>query len=175
VKKNSTLLLITTTLLLSISSYAKCVNKDPDVCKPKEPRTSSSGGIRKMIVPHGHSGHEMQHGFIISQDDSFFSHLVATGHHSHQLDFSGNLIIQDDVEKKFFSERKKLNTTEKKSYFLFQAQKLNLPHTEDGQVLEGHIVESPVGDYTPQNIIVRDAKIKVKKVQMNLINPFFIE
>jgi hypothetical protein len=119
--------------------------------------------------------HEMQHGFIISEDDAYFSHLVATKHHSHQLSFSGELTIQDSVEEKLFKERKRLNLIDKKSYFLFQAQKLNLPLTSDGQILVGHIIESPIGDYTPQNIIVGEAKIKVDKVRINVINPFFTE
>ncbi|HXH75353.1 MAG TPA: hypothetical protein VNJ08_10335 [Bacteriovoracaceae bacterium] len=170
------LFLITTALSLSISSYAKCVNKDPDVCKRKEPTIlSSGGGVRKMMGMQGHISHEMQHGFIISDDESFFSHLVATGHHSHQLDLSGSLTIQDVAEKEFYLERKKLNTMDKKSYFLFQAQKLNLPFIYDGQSLVGHIVESPIGNYTPQNIIVRDAKVKVEKVHINVSNPFFTE
>lgn len=176
-KKVSTFLfLITATLSISISSHARCVNKDPDYCKRKEPTNSSSGGgIRKMTGMRMHVNHEMQHGFIISKNESFFSHLVANGHHSHQLSFSGSLSIQDLAERKFYFERRKLNSTDKKSYFLFQAQKLNLPLTFNGQVLVGHIVESPTGDYTPQNIIVRDAKIRVEKVQINVINPFFIE
>jgi hypothetical protein len=175
-KKVSAFLLITAALSISISAHARCVNKDPDVCKRKEPTTSSSGGgIRKMMGMYEHIGHEMQHGFIIANDDSSFSHLVATGHHSHQLNFSGSLSIQDVAEKEFYLERKKLNTVDQKSYFLFQAKKLNLPLTFNGKVLVGHIVESPIGDYAPQNIIVRDAKIRVEKVQINVINPFFIE
>ncbi len=57
----------------------------------------------------------MEHRFIISQNDAFLSHLVATSHHSHQLDFSGNLITQDVVEKEFFSKCKNLKTTDEKS------------------------------------------------------------
>ncbi len=119
--------------------------------------------------------HEMQHGFIISDSDSFFGHLVARGHHSHQLSFSGILSIDDAQDKDFYQGRRKLNTTQRKSYFLFQAQKLHLPYTASGQILVGHIVESPIGDYTPQNIIVREAKLKVGEIFINVINPFFRE
>lgn len=118
--------------------------------------------------------HEMQHGFIISEDEAYFSHLVATGHHSHQLSLSGKLKIHDPSEREVFTEKQKENVS-KKSYFLFQAQKLNLPHTHQGQVLHGHIIESPVGDYWPKNVVVKDAEIEVKKVHINTINPFFLE
>lgn len=115
------------------------------------------------------SAHEMQHGFIISPDDQFFDHLVATGHHSHQLGFIGSVHITDPQEEEFYQERKKLSGR----YFLFQAQKLNLPEMYDGQELSGHIIESMKGDYTPRNVIVREARIKVKKILINMVNPFF--
>ncbi len=119
--------------------------------------------------------HVMQHGFIISDDDEYFSHLVATGHHSHQLSLLGKLTIKDMSEEALYLKRKKLNITEKSSYFFFQAQELSLPHTRNGQVLRGHIVESPVGGYTPKNIIVKEATLKVDKVLLNVVNPFFLE
>ncbi len=117
--------------------------------------------------------HEMQHGFIIPESDSFFGHLVASGHHSHQLSFSGILSINDPEARDFYESRRKINTSQKTSYFLFQAQKLNLPQTASGQVLVGHIVECPIGGYTPQNIVVREAKIEVGEIFINVINPFF--
>lgn len=119
--------------------------------------------------------HEMQHGFIISDDDQFFSHLVAQGHHSHQLDVSGELVIPQEVEREIYLKQKELNIPMKKTFFLFQAQKLNLPETKEGQMLKGHIIESAVGDYDPKNVIVREAQIIIKKVHINLINPFFVE
>ncbi|WP_408097217.1 hypothetical protein ACJVC5_19460 [Peredibacter sp. HCB2-198] len=118
--------------------------------------------------------HEMQHGFIISDDDRFFSHLVAQGHHSHQLDASGTLIIPSREEREIYRQHKELNVPLKKTYFLFQAQKLNLPSVKGGQVLTGHIIESPVGDYQPQNIIIRDARIQVDRVFINMVNPFYV-
>jgi hypothetical protein len=117
--------------------------------------------------------HEMQHGFILSDDDKFFSHLVANGHHSHQLSFDGELTIPNEEEASNYKNLKEQNAQTKNSYFLFQAQKLNLPETHDGQILEGHIVQSTVGDYEPKNVIVKKALIKVHKVHINLINPFF--
>ncbi|RYZ80281.1 MAG: hypothetical protein EOP04_26180, partial [Proteobacteria bacterium] len=30
--------------------------------------------------------HEMQHGFVLAEDSKFASHLVATGHHSRQVE-----------------------------------------------------------------------------------------
>jgi hypothetical protein len=123
---------------------------------------------------HPSMGHEMQHGFIISDDETFFSHLVATGHHSHQLTLSGKLSIKDLREKTFYDEHKKKNKPYK-SYFLFQAQKLDLPATTHGQILRGHIIESPVGDYTPNNVIVKNAEIIIDRVYINIPNPFFTE
>ncbi len=123
---------------------------------------------------HPSMGHEMQHGFIISDDENFFSHLVATGHHSHQLSLSGKLTIHDSRERDFYLDQKKKNNP-KKSYFLFQAQKLDLPSTNQGQVLRGHIIESPIGDYQPTNVIVKNAEIEIDKVHINVPNPFFTE
>ena len=123
---------------------------------------------------NGHHSHAMEHGFIISDDELYFSHLVATGHHSHQLSFSGKLQFQDSREREIYFEQKKKNKP-KKSYFLFQAQRLDLPATREGQVLRGHIVESAIGDYQPKNVIVKDAEITVERVHINTINPFFVE
>lgn len=60
-------------------------------------------------------------------------------------------------------------------YFLFQAQNLNLPTLESGQILTGHIVEAQVGKYEPKNVIVRQAKFKIEKILLNIENPFFGE
>ncbi len=127
-----------------------------------------------LLISLSAFAHEMQHGFIISDDEVYFSHLVATGHHSHQISLSGRLTIADSLEREFYLEQKKKNTP-KKSYFLFQAQELNLPATRAGQVLKGHIIESPLGDYTPKNVIVKEATIKVEKITINVPNPFFTE
>jgi hypothetical protein len=122
---------------------------------------------------------EMQHGFILrGRHDSFASHLVATGHHSRQVDVLGELIINDPDERGTFEVRKHSNYPVV-SYFLFQAQKLNLAELKEGDLgekffeLEGHIVESPIGDYTPKNIIVKSATYRVHNVLINLVNPFF--
>lgn len=115
--------------------------------------------------------HEMQHGFILGADDTFASHLVATGHHSWQVDITGQLSIDDQREKVIYQEHKSLSAGA--TYFLFQAQGLDLPSLKDGQILRGHIVESKVGDYSPKNIIVKAATYKVTKVLLNLENPFF--
>ncbi len=125
------------------------------------------------VLAHMGTGHEMQHGFIISSDNQYYGHLVASGHHSHQLSFTGELMIEDSAEKEIYEKQKVLS--QNRTYFLFQAQKLNLPTTSPGQVLTGHIVESNVGDYTPKNIIVKNAKIRVDKIHINVINPFFVE
>ena len=116
--------------------------------------------------------HEMQHGFVLSVDDTFASHLVATGHHSRQAEITGELIIADPSEQQIYAQRKSLNAAGG-SYFLLQAQTLNLPTLKDGQTLEGHIVESGTGKYEPKNIIVRKAAFKVDKVLLNIENPFF--
>lgn len=115
--------------------------------------------------------HEMQHGFILAADDKFASHLVATGHHSRQAEITGQLSIDDQQEKKIFEERKSLSAGG--SYFLFQAQSLDLPSLTAGQVLTGHIVESKIGNYEPKNIIVKKATYMVEKVLLNMENPFF--
>lgn len=122
----------------------------------------------------GHSmPHEMQHGFVLATDDKFASHLVATGHHSRQTEVTGQLTIDDQQEAEFYQERKSMNAGG--SYFLFQAQALDLPSLKAGQVLTGHIVESKVGNYEPKNIIVKKATYKVDKVLLNMENPFFGE
>lgn len=116
--------------------------------------------------------HEMQHGFVLAADDKFASHLVATGHHSRQGEITGQLSINDQQEREIYEERKSLNGPGG-SYFLFQAQSLDLPSLKSGQVLIGHIVESKVGNYEPKNIIVKRATFKVEKVLLNIENPFF--
>ena len=131
------------------------------------------GVVSQSYAQHpGHSmPHEMQHGFVLAADDKFASHLVATGHHSRQAEFTGLLLIDDQQEMEFYQERKLQSAGG--SYFLFQAQNLDLPALSDGQVLTGHIVESKIGDYEPKNKIVRSATFKVERVLLNIPNPFF--
>ncbi|MBT4792658.1 MAG: hypothetical protein HON90_13880 [Halobacteriovoraceae bacterium] len=117
--------------------------------------------------------HKMQHGFILSEDDSFASHLVAKDHHSQQTNITGHLDIDSEVEHQFYLERK--NQSHGKTYFLFQAQSLNLPGLKDGQTLEGHIIESSIGGYDPSNKIVSKATFFVDRVLLNLVNPFFVK
>jgi hypothetical protein len=122
-----------------------------------------------------HQGHhEMQHGFILSNGDHLGSHLVATGHHSRQAEIQGVLLIPDAQEALIYKQRKQLNS-DGKVYFLFQAQSLNLPTLQDGQIISGHIVESTVGKYEPKNIIIKQAQFKIERVLLNLENPFFSE
>lgn len=116
--------------------------------------------------------HEMQHGFILSIDDSFASHLVATGHHSRQAEITGHLEIHDSVERDFYFERKANNSGHER-YFLFQAQSIALPAIAEGQVLTGHIVEAQIGTYDPKNIIVKNATFTIGKILLNIENPFF--
>lgn len=89
---------------------------------------------------------DMQHGFILGTDDRFASHLVGTGPHSRQVEIVDQLLIDDLQEMNNYQERKLKSAS--KSYFLFQAQNLNLPTLSDGDVLIGHIVviqaQSPV-------------------------------
>lgn len=117
--------------------------------------------------------HEMQHGFVLSADDKFASHLVASGHHSRQVEILGLLTIEDTVEAKFYEERKSLRAGS--SYFLFQAQNLDLPSLAVGQILNGHIVESKTGKYEPKNIIVKKATYTVERVLLSVENPFFLD
>ena len=114
--------------------------------------------------------HEMQHGFVLSADDKFASHLVATGHHSRQAEITGQLVISDKIENEFYAKRKFINEN---SYFLFQAQSLDLSTLKAGQVLTGHIVESQLGKYESKNIIVKEATFTVDQVMLNIENPFF--
>lgn len=125
-----------------------------------------------ILLANSVQAHEMQHGFVLAADDKFASHLVATGHHSRQAEITGELVISDPAEQQIYKQRKSLNNTGG-SYFLFQAQTLNLPALQNGQILEGHIVESGIGKYEPKNIIVRKATFKVDKVLLNIENPFF--
>ena len=77
-----------------------------------------------------HVHHEMQHGFVLSADDQFASHLVANGHHSRQTDITGELYIEDQNELEIFRNRKQQSAGG--SYFLFQAQNLDLPTLSAG-------------------------------------------
>jgi hypothetical protein len=129
--------------------------------------------IQAQSHPHT-MPHQMQHGFVLSTDDHYGSHLVTTGHHSRQAEIKGQLVIGDQTETETYRKRKQINT-HRKSYFLFQAQNLDLPSLKDGQVLNGHIVESEVGKYESKNIIIKKAILKVSKVILNIENPFFTE
>lgn len=127
------------------------------------------------FAQHDHGNipmHQMQHGFILSNKDSLGSHLVASGHHSRQVEIEVLLEIDDAAEKHIYQERKDANK-ENQSYFLFQAQQLDLPSLKEGQILNGPIVESKMGSYEPKNIIVKNARLTIKKVLLNIENPFF--
>jgi hypothetical protein len=116
---------------------------------------------------------QMQHGFILYNNDTLGSHLVANGHHSHQVEILGRLMIQNMEELEFYQQRKKqsrLNQT----YFLFQAQQLDLPKLRSGDILKGHIVESKFGKYEPKNVVVKSAVFQIQKVLLNIPNPFFL-
>ncbi len=117
--------------------------------------------------------HEMQHGFVLAADDKLASHLVAPGHHSRQVEITGQLSFDDPEGMMIYQERKKLSAGN--SYFIFQAQNLDLPSLKDGQVLTGHIVESKTADYEPKNIIVKKATYRIEKVILNIPNPFFMD
>ena len=116
----------------------------------------------------------MQHGFILTQNDTFASHLVASGHHSRQVNISGTLTIPDTKEKEIYLEQKHENIPTPKVYFLFQAQELDLPSLKAGYLLKGHIIKSNIGEYDPNNIVVSDAILKVNHVYLNITNPFFL-
>lgn len=118
--------------------------------------------------------HEMQHGLILSKDDTYASHLVATGPHSWQTEIMGQLIINDVEEMAFYQQRKRASEVNK-SYFVFQAQQIDLPNIAEGMILSGHIIESKIGTYEPKNIVIPSATYKVKKVLLNILNPFFAE
>ncbi len=81
--------------------------------------------------------------------------------------------VIESISPSDYKERKLMSAGA--SYFLFQAQGLDLPSLKTGQVLTGHIVESIVGNYEPKNIIVKKASYKVEKVLLNIENPFFRE
>jgi hypothetical protein len=133
-----------------------------------------------LVASHAaaqHSEHtmpkEMQHGFVLSANDTFASHLVARGHHSRQTEITGQLVIEDETEMNFYKERKLLSSGG--SYFIFQAQHLDLPTISSSQTLTGHIIESKIGGYEPENNIVKSAVFKIESVILNIPNPFFIE
>ncbi|MGE4130825.1 MAG: hypothetical protein AB7F86_04265 [Bdellovibrionales bacterium] len=116
--------------------------------------------------------HSMQHGFILAEDGSFASHLVANGHHSWQTEVVGQLSIDDPQEKQVYDQKRALSR-DGHSYFHLQAQNVDLSQVKAGQILSGPIVESASGNYEPKNIIVRSATFRVDKVLLNLPNPFF--
>ena len=129
------------------------------------------GLMEQSFAQHVH--HEMQHGFVLSADDKFASHLVANGHHSRQAEIMGELQINDQEVMEIYQERKLQSGGS--TYFLFQAQNLDLPTLTAGQMLIGHIVESKIGDYEPQNKIVKSATFRIKAVLLNILNPFFLQ
>ena len=132
-------------------------------------------GFQARAQNAGHTmPHEMQHGFILAADDKFASHLVATGHHSRQVEITGQLSIDDPLELANYQERRSHNASGD-SYFLFQAQGLDLPSVKVGQVLSGHIVESKMGGYEPKNVVVKKATFRIDKMILNIPNPFFLE
>lgn len=118
--------------------------------------------------------HEMQHGFILTDNDTFASHLVASGHHSRQVEMIGRLVIPEANEAAFYQQRKEKSTVIP-SYFLLQAQQLDLPSLTAGKILTGHIIESKIGDYEPKNVVVKSASFEVQKVLLNIENPFFVD
>lgn len=130
--------------------------------------------LSKSAEAVDHTGHEMQHGFVLSADDRHASHLVANGRHSRQVSIIGALKVLDSQEAIAYEERKQHNDSSKESYFLFQAQNLDLPSLKGGDILSGHIVESRLGHYDAKNIIVRSAKFYVQQVPVNILNPFFL-
>lgn len=117
--------------------------------------------------------HEMQHGFILSNNDSLGSHLVANGHHSRQVEVVGQLTIASSNEQAFYRQRKE-NSAINQTYFLFQAQQLDLPRLTVGMTLTGHIVESRMGSYEPKNVIVKSATFRIQRILLNIPNPFFV-
>ncbi len=129
-----------------------------------------SGAAHGNTMPH-----KMQHGFILSQQDRFATHLVATGHHSWQANVSGKLDIANAEERTLYIEKRSENEKGSKYFFLLQAQDLDLPTLSKGQVLHGHIIMSKIGSYEPKNKIVSEATFTVDEVLLNLVNPFFIE
>lgn len=129
-------------------------------------------GLSSPVLAQQLPPHKMQHGFILSAGDKFASHLVATGHHSRQTEVIGQLSIMDPRENKIYINHK-LRNVKGDTYFLFQAQDLDLPSLRVGQVLSGHIIESKVGKYEPNNIIVKKAFYKIEQILLNMENPFF--
>lgn len=117
--------------------------------------------------------HEMQHGFILSNNDALGSHLVANGHHSQQTEIVGQLTIPNIAELAIYRQRK-AESSINQSYFLFQAQQLDLSRLTAGMTLTGHIVESRIGNYEPKNVIIKSATFKIQRVLLNIPNPFFI-
>lgn len=114
------------------------------------------------------ANHKIQHGFVLSEDGNYATHLVATGHHSWQMTLAEELSVPP-------SQKHRLATklAAKGQYLLLQAQDLDLNNVEAGTVLTGHIVQADYGDYLPQNKQFPVATFTVTKVIVNLPNPFF--
>jgi hypothetical protein len=118
---------------------------------------------------------EMQHGFVLSDNGKYSTHLVAEGHHSYQVSVTGQLEIADKGEAVQYRKVRQENQVSPKSYFVLMAQKVDITTVKPGQKLIGHIIESPLGDYTPGNILVKSATFTVKEILMSVPNPFFAE
>ncbi len=118
------------------------------------------------------SAQGMQHGFILSNNDTMGSHLVANGHHSRQVEIVGQLTIPNGKDAVFYHQRK-LGSAARQTYLLLQAQQLDLARVTTGMVLTGHIIESRIGGYEPKNVVVPEATFRVQRVLLNIPNPFF--
>ena len=120
------------------------------------------------------SGHTMQHGFILSLGPSYAEHLVAQGHHSHQVVVEvDGFLIPDPRENSTYYSNSKRNEVMQDKYFVLLAQNLDLEAIKAGDVLSGPIAEMDLGQYQPGNIIVKNAQLTVKSVLLNVENPFF--
>lgn len=117
---------------------------------------------------------DMQHGFILSYEGGYAEHLVAQGHHSHQLSVIGELRILSGEDGQYQKERTE-NELSHKRYFTLMAQNVDITNVKVGQVLQGHIIESPIGDYTPNKVLVNSATFTVKQILMSVPNPFFAD
>lgn len=112
--------------------------------------------------------HKMQHGFILSRNDTIANHLVAEGHHSYQVTVRGRLEFASAKEK---NEYTLLKAYGRNKYYLFQAQDVQIAQLPNK--LYGHIVEMEIGKYEPKGPRVENAVFVIDEVLSSYPNPFF--
>lgn len=112
--------------------------------------------------------HQMQHGFVLSRNDTIMSHLVAHRHHSFQVTLQGSLKFMFARDQATYELLKKSGNNK---YYLFQAQNVQINKLPNH--LSGHIVEMELGQYEPNGRRIDNVTFVIDEVLSSFPNPFF--